>query len=67
MRIPGQLRLVLVAFATTLAGFAAAADRAVPAVDQPAPEIAGKGVNGRELKLSDHKGKVVLVDFWGDW
>jgi hypothetical protein len=33
----------------------------------PAPEIAGKDVDGRPMKLSDFRGKVVLLDFWGHW
>ena len=36
------------------------------ALDQPAPQIEGTDVNGKVLKLSDFKGKVVLLDFWGD-
>ncbi len=36
-------------------------------VGEPAPEFAGKTVDGNELKLSDLRGKVVLVDFWATW
>lgn len=32
-----------------------------------APEIKGKDLDGKEFKLSDYRGKVVLIDFWGDW
>lgn len=32
-----------------------------------APEIALKTPNGTELKLSDLRGKVVLIDFWASW
>jgi thiol-disulfide isomerase/thioredoxin len=32
-----------------------------------APEIALKTPNGAELKLSDLRGKVVLIDFWASW
>jgi peroxiredoxin len=32
-----------------------------------APEITGKDVFGKPLKLSDFRGKIVLLDFWGDW
>lgn len=32
-----------------------------------APEIVGQDLDGVEFKLSDYRGKVVLVDFWGDW
>lgn len=34
---------------------------------QPAPDIALKDVNGNTLRLSDLKGKVVLLDFWASW
>ncbi|MBI3135037.1 MAG: TlpA family protein disulfide reductase [Bacteroidetes bacterium] len=33
----------------------------------PAKEIALPGVNGDTLRLSDLKGKVVLIDFWASW
>lgn len=32
-----------------------------------APEIKGPDLDGKEFKLSDYRGKVVLLDFWGDW
>ncbi|MYD98697.1 MAG: TlpA family protein disulfide reductase [Gammaproteobacteria bacterium] len=31
------------------------------------PEVAGKGLDGMEEKLSDFAGKTVLVDFWATW
>jgi hypothetical protein len=30
-------------------------------------EIAGRDMDGKPLKLSDYQGKVVLLDFWGNW
>jgi len=32
-----------------------------------APEIAETGVNGEIIKLSDLRGKLVLIDFWASW
>jgi hypothetical protein len=32
-----------------------------------APDIAGTDLDGVDFKLSDYKGKVVMLDFWGDW
>ena len=32
-----------------------------------APDIVGNDLDGVEFKLSDYRGKVVLLDFWGDW
>jgi thiol-disulfide isomerase/thioredoxin len=37
------------------------------AVGQPAPEIALPDPDGNVYKLSDLKGKVVLLDFWASW
>jgi hypothetical protein len=34
---------------------------------RPAPEIMGEDIDGRPMKLSDFRGKVVLLDFWGHW
>jgi thiol-disulfide isomerase/thioredoxin len=36
-------------------------------VGMAAPEIVGEDLDGRPLKLSDFRGKVVLLDFWGAW
>ncbi len=68
MRTPfHQLRLGVLAVTLSLAGLVAAADPAGPSVGKTAPEISGQDLSGNALKLSDHQGKVVLVDFWGDW
>lgn len=39
----------------------------MPSEKQPAPEIVVNGMNGSPLKLSDLKGKVVLLNFWATW
>ncbi|AWW32607.1 cytochrome C biogenesis protein [Echinicola strongylocentroti] len=36
-------------------------------IGQPAPEIALPDPEGEEVKLSDFKGKYVLIDFWAAW
>ena len=36
-------------------------------VGKEAPEIKGPDLDGKEFKLSDYRGKVVLLDFWGHW
>jgi RNA polymerase sigma factor (sigma-70 family) len=37
------------------------------AVGQPAPDIKGEDVDGKPLRLSDQRGKVVLLVFWATW
>ena len=32
-----------------------------------APEIVGEGIDEKAMKLSQFKGKIVVLDFWGDW
>ena len=34
---------------------------------KPAPAIEGIGMDGKPLKLSDYRGKVVVLVFWGTW
>ena len=36
-------------------------------VGQLAPEIEGEDLDGIPFKLSDYRGKVVMLDFYGDW
>lgn len=36
-------------------------------VGKIAPDIVGVDTDDVEFKLSDYRGKVVLIDFWGDW
>jgi len=40
---------------------------AVVEVGKPAPEIELPTSDGKTIKLSDYKGKIVLVDFWASW
>lgn len=40
---------------------------AVLGIGKPAPEIELNDVNGKPIKLSSLKGKLVLVDFWAGW
>jgi thiol-disulfide isomerase/thioredoxin len=38
-----------------------------PAVGSPAPDIEGEDFEGKRFKLSDYRGKVVVVSFWASW
>ena len=36
-------------------------------IGKTVPEISGGDLDGRPMKLSDYRGKVVVLEFWGDW
>jgi thiol-disulfide isomerase/thioredoxin len=36
-------------------------------IGKVAPEIVGDDIDGRLMKLSDHKGKVIVLVFWATW
>ncbi|MSR33038.1 MAG: redoxin domain-containing protein [Gemmataceae bacterium] len=37
------------------------------AIGKTAPEITAEDIDGVTFKLSDYRGKVLVLDFWGDW
>jgi hypothetical protein len=36
-------------------------------IGKVAPDIEGVDLDGKPFKLSDYRGKVVVLDFWGNW
>jgi hypothetical protein len=36
-------------------------------IGMKAPEIEGADIDGKKFKLSDYRGKVVVLHFWGSW
>jgi cytochrome oxidase Cu insertion factor (SCO1/SenC/PrrC family) len=36
-------------------------------IGSKAPDIAGEDIEGKNFKLTDYRGKVVMLDFWGHW
>ncbi len=36
-------------------------------VGKVAPDIEAEDLNGTKFKLSGYRGKVILLDFWGNW
>jgi hypothetical protein len=37
------------------------------AVGSMAPDIQGQDIDGNHFKLSDYRGNVIVLDFWGHW
>jgi thiol-disulfide isomerase/thioredoxin len=40
---------------------------AVPQVDSPAPDFELSNLSGQDIRLSEQRGKAVLVNFWATW
>lgn len=57
--------IILIAIIAITAGFMKKPGS--PAVGTKAPELAYNNPDGEVMKLSDLKGKVVLIDFWASW
>jgi peroxiredoxin len=60
--------LLLIALVWVLSG--RNAQPALPPVgelNRPAPDFTLPGLDGQDVRLSDYRGKVVLVNFWGTW
>lgn len=62
---PGHARLWGF-LAAVLIGAAAAAQAGV-VVGEPPPDLLGKNRDGAEVRVSDHRGKVVVISFWASW
>jgi len=37
------------------------------AIGKTIPEVEGEDADGKKFKLSDYRGKVVVLDFWAEW
>lgn len=54
----------MLAIFTALSVVSAASFAAAPVIDEPAPDFALKSSTGRNLRLSEYRGDVVLLNFW---
>ncbi|MFA5388562.1 MAG: TlpA disulfide reductase family protein [Candidatus Omnitrophota bacterium] len=63
MVILGTLALLVAGF--VLSGQPALCKGAGPV--KKAPEFSLKDINGKQVSLSDFKGKVLIIDFWATW
>lgn len=57
-----MLRIIMLTAALLLGSIAAAAD-----VSGPAPDFTLKSRSGENIKLSDLRGNVVMINFWASW
>ncbi len=58
------MKYIFIVIGFVLLGFV---NSSAPNVGEVAPEITLTSPDGKEIKLSDLKGKVVLIDFWASW
>jgi peroxiredoxin len=64
--LPG-LCLILGAVLTTASLVASSSAAAPTLVGRDAPDFVLKGMDGRNLRMSEFRGQVVLVNFWARW
>ena len=62
-----RARLAACALVLLAASFAAGAARAAEKyelIGQPAPDLVARGLTGQNVRISEHRGEVVVVSFW---
>ncbi|HET7764805.1 MAG TPA: TlpA disulfide reductase family protein [Burkholderiales bacterium] len=60
-------RLAVVVAVAAPALWSAEAFAALPKVGATAPDFAAKSISGRNVRLSELRGQVVLINFWASW
>lgn len=60
-------KLVLIATVLFITSLTLQAQQLGINIGNKAPELIGKSPSGETIKLSDTKGKLVLLDFWAGW
>lgn len=58
-----RILIALTAMAFLFGGTA----RALPEFGEAPPDLLGTTSKGEEIRISDHRGKVVIVSFWASW
>jgi thiol-disulfide isomerase/thioredoxin len=59
--------LIVIILLATATGLKADGPALGTGIGNKAPELVGNSTTGKELKLSDTRGKLVLLDFWAAW
>jgi peroxiredoxin len=67
VRAAAASRAMFAALALALSGLAppaAAAEGKYELVGRPAPDLVARGLSGENVRISEHRGEVVVVSFW---
>lgn len=65
MSVPAVCKIIAIALVTLLA--VPVSQAAMPAVGGVAPDFTLKSNSGKNLKLSEFRGQVVMINFWATW
>jgi peroxiredoxin len=63
--VVGAILLIMLVWA--MGGDSGSGAPAVPQSNRPAPEFTLPTPDGGEVRLSDYRGSIVLINFWGSW
>lgn len=61
------MRMRILAALTITVFFLSGMAHALPEYGEAPPDLLGTTVKGEEIRISDHRGKVVVVSFWASW
>lgn len=65
--MPLQTQLRMAAFMLLACFSSGTVQAAMPAIGSMAPGFTLKGDNGKNLKLAEYRGQVVMINFWATW
>ena len=67
MFVRSVFKTVAIIYVLTALLVAPASQAAMPKIGVAAPDFALKSSSGKNLKLSEHRGEVVMINFWATW
>jgi len=67
MFVRAAFKTAAITYVLTALLAAPASQAAMPKIGAAAPDFALKSSSGKNLKLNEHRGEVVMINFWATW